>query len=59
MHKPSGWWTATLAGSGDLTQFREEDAQNKSFGTRYYNAEIQKASFVLPNFLIEALPDNS
>jgi spermidine synthase len=53
---PSGWWTATLAGSGDLTQFREEDAQKKSFGTRYYNAEIQKASFVLPNFLIEALP---
>jgi len=54
---PSGWWTATLAGSGDLTQFREEDARNKSFGTRYYNADIQKASFILPNFLAEALPD--
>ncbi len=54
---PSGWWTATLAGSGDLTQFRENDARNKAFETRYYNADIQKASFVLPNFLAEALPD--
>ncbi len=54
---PSGWWTATLAGSGDLTQFRAFDARNKPFETRYYNADIQKASFVLPNFLAEALPD--
>lgn len=54
---PSGWWTATLAGKSDLTVFREEDARNKSFETRYYNADIQKASFVLPNFLAEALPD--
>ena len=54
---PSGWWTATLAGEGDLTQYREDDAHNKSFSTQYYNADIQKASLVLPNFLIEALPD--
>ncbi len=54
---PSGWWTATIAGNGDLTQFREEDARNKSFQTRYYNPEIQKASFALPNFLLEGLPD--
>jgi spermidine synthase len=53
---PSGWWTATLAGNTDLTQFREEDAANKVFETLYYNAEIQKASFVLPNFLAKALP---
>ncbi len=54
---PSGWWTATLAGSGDLTEFRFEDADNKSFETRYYNADIQQASFILPNFLADALPD--
>ncbi len=54
---PSGWWTATLAGDGDLTQFREEDADNKAFPTRYYNTDIQKASMVLPNFLLEALPE--
>jgi spermidine synthase len=53
---PSGWWTATLAGNNDLKPFREDDARNKSFQTRYYNAEIQKAGFVLPNFLAEALP---
>ena len=54
---PSGWWTATLAGDYDLIQFRENDADNKSFTTRYYNADIQRASLVLPNFLLEALPD--
>jgi len=54
---PSGWWTATVAGNGDLTIFREEDAYNRSFDTRYYNPEIQEASFVLPQFLVEALPD--
>lgn len=54
---PSGWWTATLAGRADLTQFREDDARNQSFKTLYYNADIQKAGFVLPNFLAEALPD--
>jgi spermidine synthase len=53
---PSGWWTATLAGRGDLTVFREKEAGNKSFETRYYNADIQKASLVLPNFLADALP---
>jgi spermidine synthase len=54
---PSGWWSATLAGRNDLTQFRINDARNKTFDTRYYNADIQKASLVLPNFLLEALPD--
>jgi spermidine synthase len=54
---PSGWWTATLAGSNDLTVFRENDARQKSFDTRYYNADIQKASLVLPNFLADALPE--
>ena len=52
---PSGWWTGTLAGEGDLTKFRHEDAKNRAFPTRYYTPEIHSASFVLPNFLLEAL----
>jgi spermidine synthase len=51
---PSGWWTATMAGD-NLTNFREADACNSSIKTSYYNADIQKASFVLPNFLMAAL----
>jgi len=53
---PSGWWTATMAGN-DLTNFRQEDAYNEVLNTNYYNADIQKSSFILPNFLIEALPE--
>jgi spermidine synthase len=53
---PSGWWTATIASMDDLV-FQEEKAFNKSFETRYYNADIHEASFVLPNFLADALPD--
>ncbi len=52
---PSGWWTGTLAGEGDLTEFRYEDAENKDFTTHYYNPEIHSASLILPNFLLEAL----
>ncbi len=47
---PSGWWSGTLAGKGDLTFFREEDARAKTFATRYYNAEIHRAAFVAPEF---------
>jgi spermidine synthase len=54
---PSGWWTATLAGMVDLTQFRLEAVHDKLFTTRYYNADIHQASLVLPNFLAAALPD--
>jgi spermidine synthase len=52
---PSGWWTVTMGGVGDLTAFRYADALNKSFPTRYYDADIHKASLVLPSFLSEAL----
>ena len=54
---PSGWWTATLAGMVDLTQFRVEAVHDKPFITRYYNIDIHQASLVLPNFLAAALPD--
>lgn len=53
---PSGWWTGTLAGNGELTQFRVEAVKNKTFSTEYYNAEIHQASFALPNFMLQALP---
>ncbi|MDM8566976.1 polyamine aminopropyltransferase [Candidatus Halobeggiatoa sp. HSG11] len=53
---PSGWWTATMAGD-NLTYLRAADAYNEPINTNYYNADIQKASFILPNFLIEALPE--
>ena len=52
---PSGWWSGTLAGKGDLTQFREADARAKPFATRYYNAEIHRAAFVAPEFFRAAL----
>jgi len=53
---PSGWWTATLAGQKDLLDFRVNDAINKEFTTRYYNAELHRASFALPNFVMDVLP---
>jgi len=52
---PSGWWSGTLAGKGDLTAFREQDARDRPFATRYYNADIHRAAFVAPEFFREAL----
>ncbi len=49
---PSGWWTVTLAGNtGPLTRFRERDAAARSFVTRYYNADIHRASLATPEFM--------
>lgn len=48
---PSGWWSATLASAEcDLKDFRERDAQSKSFSTTYYNAAIHKAAMTAPEF---------
>lgn len=47
---PSGWWSATLAGKGDLKVFREKEAMGKSFATCYYNAEIHRAAWAEPEF---------
>ncbi|MEN8207030.1 MAG: polyamine aminopropyltransferase [Pseudomonadota bacterium] len=48
---PSGWWTATMAGKQSLEgQFREADARNKGFDTRYYNAAIHRAALTPPAF---------
>ncbi len=53
---PSGWWSATLAGKQSLEkQFREADARNKSFETRYYNAAIHRAALAAPEYFLKAL----
>lgn len=56
MSYPSGWWTGTIAGQGDLSQFRREDAENLNFETLYYNAAVHEGSLALPTFLQKALP---
>ena len=48
---PSGWWTATMAGKGDIRTFRETDAAAKPFPTRYYNADIHRAALAVPEIL--------
>ncbi len=53
---PSGWWTATLARKGQkFGDFREQMARHRPFETKYYNAEIHKASSVLPEIMLQAL----
>jgi spermidine synthase len=55
---PSGWWSATLARKdGQVADFRFDDAGNKSFPTRYYNAALHRAAFALPQFMLEAFGD--
>jgi spermidine synthase len=51
----SGWWSATLASQRDLSHVRYVDVAQKHFPTRYYHADLHAASFVLPQFLQEAL----
>jgi len=50
---PSGWWSATMAG-GNLDRFRETDAANRPFTTRYYNEGIHRGALALPTFMREA-----
>ncbi|MEQ8428747.1 MAG: polyamine aminopropyltransferase [Gammaproteobacteria bacterium] len=53
---PSGWWTATMARKGQgFGDFREQAARNRSFQTRYYNADIHTASAALPQFMQDVL----
>jgi spermidine synthase len=53
---PSGWWSATLAGKQPLDdRFREADARDKRFETRYYNAAIHRAALAQPEFFSKAL----
>jgi spermidine synthase len=47
---PSGWWTATMAGKQTVRTFRQDDARNKHFATRYYNAAIHSGALAQPEF---------
>ena len=52
---PSGWWSTTIACKDEpITGFRETDAKNKTFSTRYYNAEIHRGALAQPEFCKEA-----
>ena len=56
---PSGWWTVTLACKNNgLDNFRKQDAQKKSFTTRYYDAAIHQSAKALPPFMYDALQSN-
>jgi spermidine synthase len=52
---PSGWWTVTVATKDQpVAKFREQDAEKRSFKTRYYTAAIHKAAMAQPAFVTEA-----
>lgn len=48
---PSGWWSGTMAGKGGLTGFREADAASRPFITDYYNVDIHRSAFAMPEYL--------
>ncbi len=53
---PTGWWSATMAGKAiDLTQFRQQAVENKSFKTQYYNASIHQGAMAQSQFVLEYL----
>jgi spermidine synthase len=53
---PGGWWSCTMARKGALIEgFRESDAANRPFKTRYYSPEIHLGALALPPFLAEAI----
>ena len=47
---PSGWWSATLAGKAPVHGFRANDARDKPFKTRYYNADMHQGALAQPEF---------
>lgn len=53
---PSGWWSATLA-FRDRPQGTSHGVtpRNRGFATRYYNAEIHRAAFAVPEFVAAVL----
>jgi spermidine synthase len=57
---PSGWWTATMARKEEmLDSFREADVNNRTFATRYYNADIHRAAQAAPEFFKRELGKHS
>ncbi len=48
----SGWRAAFMAiKQGTIKRPREKDIFNKSFTTQYYNLDVHKAAFALPEFM--------
>ena len=47
---PSGWWSATLAGKQPVDAFREDDAREPGFATRYYTRGIHLGALASPAF---------
>jgi len=52
---PTGWWSATLAKKAGGFDFRETDAREKTFETKYYSADIHRGALVYPPFVAAAL----
>ncbi|WP_250656386.1 polyamine aminopropyltransferase [Alkalimarinus coralli] len=49
---PTGWWSATMASKQKpLNCFREEDAEQRPFVTRYYNQDIHRGALAVPEFM--------
>ena len=52
----SGWRAAILASKeGTVKRPREKDIFNKTFSTSYYNLDMHRAAFALPEFMREKL----
>lgn len=53
---PSGWWSGSIAQktAGPLAERLDEQAIT-ALDTQYYNAEIHRAAFAVPNFLKKAI----
>ncbi|KRT53940.1 polyamine aminopropyltransferase [endosymbiont of Ridgeia piscesae] len=57
---PSGWWSATLGRKGAAIEgFREQDVAQRNFETRYYNSDIHRAAFAVPEFFRKILEPQS
>ena len=55
---PTGWWSCTMASKENpIKYFREEDANNRPFVTRYYNAGVHRGALAMPQFMVDALED--
>ena len=54
---PTGWWSVTLARKSDSLDFRERDAREKAFETRYYSAGVHRGALATPPFVAQALSD--
>lgn len=53
---PTGWWSATLASRAPRDfSFREHDARESAFVTRYYTADVHRGALATPPFLRDAL----